>query len=85
MFSLWSALLGLVANPGQLVTYELLANSCLGVVVRDPDQPSRAPEFLPPSAVRPIGFEPDEMPGGHLVALARPLELVERLEAYRRK
>ncbi|SMD17937.1 alpha/beta fold hydrolase [Kibdelosporangium aridum] len=32
-----------------------------------------------------LGFQPDEMPGGHLVALARPLELVERLEAYRRK
>ncbi|ONI86497.1 alpha/beta hydrolase [Actinosynnema sp. ALI-1.44] len=30
-----------------------------------------------------LGFVPDEMPGGHLVALARPLELVERLEAYR--
>ncbi|HEY4307349.1 MAG TPA: type VI secretion system baseplate subunit TssF [Gemmatimonadaceae bacterium] len=41
--------------------YELLANSCLGVVVRDPDQPTRAPEVLPPSAVRPVGFEPDEM------------------------
>jgi hypothetical protein len=31
-----------------------------------------------------LGFAPDEMPGGHLPALARPAELVERLEAYRR-
>ncbi len=40
--------------------YELLLNSCGGVVVRDPDQPSRAPVVLPPHAVRPVGFEPDE-------------------------
>jgi pimeloyl-ACP methyl ester carboxylesterase len=30
-----------------------------------------------------LGITPDEMPGGHLPALSRPLELVERLEAYR--
>ncbi|REE94844.1 alpha/beta fold hydrolase [Thermomonospora umbrina] len=30
-----------------------------------------------------LGFTPDEMPGGHLPALAHPTELVERLEAYR--
>jgi pimeloyl-ACP methyl ester carboxylesterase len=30
-----------------------------------------------------LGFEPDELPGGHLPALAHPHELVERLEAYR--
>ncbi|MFE2428821.1 alpha/beta fold hydrolase [Streptomyces sp. NPDC059373] len=30
-----------------------------------------------------LGFTPDEMDGGHLPALARPRELVERLEAYR--
>jgi pimeloyl-ACP methyl ester carboxylesterase len=30
-----------------------------------------------------LGVTPDEMPGGHLVALSRPLELAERLEAYR--
>jgi pimeloyl-ACP methyl ester carboxylesterase len=30
-----------------------------------------------------LGFTPDEMDGGHLVALSRPEELVERLEAYR--
>jgi pimeloyl-ACP methyl ester carboxylesterase len=30
-----------------------------------------------------LGIVPDEMEGGHLPALARPLELVERLEAFR--
>jgi pimeloyl-ACP methyl ester carboxylesterase len=30
-----------------------------------------------------LGIVPDEMGGGHLPALARPDELVERLEAYR--
>ena len=30
-----------------------------------------------------LGFTPDEMGGGHLPALARPDELVSRLEAYR--
>ncbi len=30
-----------------------------------------------------LGFIPDEMDGGHLPALARPDELVERIEAYR--
>jgi pimeloyl-ACP methyl ester carboxylesterase len=30
-----------------------------------------------------LGFDPDEMPGGHLPALAHPDELVPRLEAYR--
>jgi len=30
-----------------------------------------------------LGIIPDEMGGGHLPALARPEELVERLEAYR--
>ncbi|HEX4819335.1 MAG TPA: alpha/beta hydrolase [Acidimicrobiales bacterium] len=30
-----------------------------------------------------LGFEPDEMRGGHLPALAHPNELVERLESYR--
>jgi pimeloyl-ACP methyl ester carboxylesterase len=30
-----------------------------------------------------LGITPDEMPGGHLVALSRPQELAERLEAYR--
>jgi pimeloyl-ACP methyl ester carboxylesterase len=30
-----------------------------------------------------LGITPDEMPGGHLVALSRPQELAERLEDYR--
>ncbi|HZB97775.1 MAG TPA: alpha/beta hydrolase [Candidatus Sulfotelmatobacter sp.] len=30
-----------------------------------------------------LGITPDEMPGGHLPALAHPRELVRRLEAYR--
>ena len=29
-----------------------------------------------------LGITPDEMPGGHLVALSRPAELAERLAAY---
>ena len=29
-----------------------------------------------------LGITPDEMPGGHLVALSQPRELVDRLEAY---
>jgi len=30
-----------------------------------------------------LGITPDEMPGGHLLALAQPMELANRLEAYR--
>lgn len=30
-----------------------------------------------------LSIAPDEMPGGHLVALSRPQELAQRLEAYR--
>lgn len=30
-----------------------------------------------------LGITPDEMPGGHLLALSRPEELAARLEAYR--
>jgi len=32
-----------------------------------------------------LGIVPDELPGGHLPALARPDELVDRLEGYRRE
>ena len=32
-----------------------------------------------------LGFAPDEMPGGHLVALSRPRELADRLEDYVRQ
>ena len=40
-------------------------------------------EFQRRVAQERLGLEPDEMPGGHLVALSRPRELAERLEAYR--
>ena len=30
-----------------------------------------------------LGITPDEIAGGHLVALSRPKELADRLEAYR--
>jgi hypothetical protein len=30
-----------------------------------------------------LGLDVDVIPGGHLVALSRPQELVERLESYR--
>lgn len=40
--------------------YELLLNSCLRVVVRDPDQPSRAPVELPRSAIQAVGFDEDQ-------------------------
>jgi pimeloyl-ACP methyl ester carboxylesterase len=29
-----------------------------------------------------LGITPDELPGGHLIALSHPVELAERLEAY---
>jgi pimeloyl-ACP methyl ester carboxylesterase len=32
-----------------------------------------------------LGITLDEMPGGHLVALSRPTELIERLEMYRQE
>ena len=63
------------------------------VVTRMPDVPMRAlagrdDRFFPIAFQRRIvqerlGFAPDEMPGGHLVALSRPRELADRLEAYR--
>lgn len=31
-----------------------------------------------------LGIEPDELPGGHTLALSRPRELVELIESYRR-
>jgi len=37
--------------------HELLLNSCARVVVRDPDQPSRAPIVLPATTITPVGFE----------------------------
>jgi pimeloyl-ACP methyl ester carboxylesterase len=47
----------------------------------------RDDRFLPAALQRRVarerlGITPDEMPGGHLVALSRPAELAERLTAY---
>jgi len=39
-------------------------------------------EFQRRVARQRLGITPEEMPGGHLLALARPKELAERLEAY---
>lgn len=60
---------------------------------RWPDVPtrfllSRDDRFFPAQFQRRVererlGIPPDEMPGGHLVALSRPRELADRLEAYR--
>jgi pimeloyl-ACP methyl ester carboxylesterase len=48
---------------------------------------ARDDRFFPPVfqqrvARERLGIVPDEMPGGHLVALSRPAELADRLEAY---
>ena len=40
--------------------HELLLNSCARVIVRDPDQPSRAPVVIPASNIAPVGFEADQ-------------------------
>ena len=40
--------------------YELLLNNCARVVIRDPDQPSRAPVVLPGTSLTPVGFEENE-------------------------
>jgi alpha-beta hydrolase superfamily lysophospholipase len=41
--------------------------------------------FTAPVVRERLGFAPDEMNSGHLPALAHPVELVERLETYRRE
>ena len=40
--------------------YELLLNNCARVVIRDPDQPSRAPVVLAGTSLTPVGFEEHE-------------------------
>ena len=40
-------------------------------------------EFMRRVVKERLGITPDEMDGGHLPALSRPKELVDRLEAYR--
>lgn len=50
-------------GEGNLATtlYELLADDCLQILLRDPDAgPGSEPVVLPPSALRPVGFEEDE-------------------------
>jgi pimeloyl-ACP methyl ester carboxylesterase len=61
-------------------------------LTRWPDVPTRVvagrdDRFFPPAFQRRIarerlGLPVDEIPGGHLVALSRPVELADRLEAY---
>jgi pimeloyl-ACP methyl ester carboxylesterase len=60
-----------------------------------PDVPTRVlagsdDRFFPPDFQRRVaesrlGITPDEMPGGHLLALSRPAELARRLDAYWRE
>jgi pimeloyl-ACP methyl ester carboxylesterase len=40
-------------------------------------------EFQQRVARERLGLEPDIVPGGHLVALSHPIELVDRIESYR--
>lgn len=61
-------------------------------IERWPDVPTRVligrddrffpAEFQRRLALDRLGVEPDEVPGGHLVALARPVELAQRLLSY---
>ena len=41
--------------------YELLDNSCVRILLRDPEQPALEPIVLPRSALRPVGFAEDEL------------------------
>ena len=60
-----------------------------------PDVPTRyllccddrlfSPEWARRHARERLGIEADEMDGGHYIALARPVELAERLDAYARE
>lgn len=40
--------------------YELLNNNCFEILLRNPKDKTSAPIALPPSALRPVGFEQDE-------------------------
>ena len=63
-------------------------------LVRWPDVPTRLVagredrlfplEFQRRVAADRLGLDVDELPGGHLLALSRPVELADRLEAYLR-
>jgi type VI secretion system protein ImpG len=65
--------------------YELLLNNCARVVVRDPDQPSRAPVVLPASAVRPVGFADDESMLPYPRRVFRGYALLQELFAFPQK
>jgi hypothetical protein len=41
-----------------------------------------SPEFMRRVARERLGTTPDEIAGGHCVALSRPIELADRLGAY---
>ncbi|MGI9628438.1 MAG: type VI secretion system baseplate subunit TssF [Longimicrobiales bacterium] len=41
--------------------YELLDNNCVGILLRDPEQPAVEPLTLSQESLRPVGFEPDEL------------------------
>lgn len=50
----------------------------------------RDDRFFPPEWMRGVvrdrlGIEPDEIGGSHCVALCRPVELAQRLDAYRQE
>jgi type VI secretion system protein ImpG len=68
--------LHLAGDPGVVdALYELLANNTGAVLVRDPDQPTRAARQLAAAAVRPAGFGPDD----GLLPLPRRVPAAHRL------
>jgi type VI secretion system protein ImpG len=68
-------------GAGNLVgtLYELLGNNCTAVLVRDPAHTDRPPITLPGSALRPVGFGPDE---GMLPFPQRSLTAYRLLQEY---
>lgn len=47
-------------SHGISTLYELLCNNCVGILIRDPNDTSKAPVSLPATAVTPVGFGEDE-------------------------
>jgi type VI secretion system protein ImpG len=68
-------------GAGNLVgtLYELLGNNCTTILVRDPTRSDRPPVVLPGSALRPVGFDPDE---GMLPFPQRSLTAYRLLQEY---
>jgi type VI secretion system protein ImpG len=59
--------------------YELLDNSCVRILLRDPKRPAVEPIVLPPEALRPVGFSEEEL----LLPSSRPSFLgYELLQEY---